>query len=455
MTELGTALRELAGRAEAPHPADPEGLWRRGRARVRRNRIVGAAAATAVAVVTLVATSSVPEPHKAMPAGPVHAPAIPKNIYQPNRFLARISDTGAPGQLALIARGAHGWFGISATTGRYTALDLPGLATDAPVALSPDGSRIAYGVTGSTRKRDFGPADGLNEGGPLPRHPMVGVAVYDLRTGSIVKQVRETDFGFSIFGESPISWLGEGRVAYGYYEATGSNTGKAGGAYTWNIDQRAAHRLTDSGLEDAQYVPTTDPSTFVRISESDVVETDDQGTPTGARIRIKGWNGGGPSSISLSQKYVVLTGPYRPNNQQRVAGAKRPTDASSSIELTPMGDLVAPHLMGWLSPTSVLVTARMGVREGGSLGLPGAGYGDETAHLYAVDLQAQKIRELGYVDHSIDGSIQVARDLLDKSMVPGQKPPPLLAVFRIDLIVAAGVLAALGCWFLVRRRRRG
>lgn len=453
MSDLRSALHELAREGSAPHAVDPEALWRGGRTRVWRKRGAGVVVAVVVALAALVSTSSIPEPHAAMPAGKSHAPAIPVNIYQPNRFLAGISETGPPGRLAVVARGDHGWFGISATTGRYTALDLPGLAADAPMALSPDGTRIAYGVTGPTRKKSFGPGDGINVGGPVPRLPMIGIAVYDVRTGDVRKQVRQTDYGFLVGPfDDQLSWLDQTRVEFGYYLAVGSNTSKPAGAFVWDLQRNTVRRLPGAQLQDARYVPTTDPSLFVRMRETNIVLTNDHGTPSGARIQIKGWEGFGPSSISVSRRFVVLTGPYGKGNPQRVSAAPRPSSRSFSTPLAPIGRLVAPTFIGWRSEASVLVVARKGVMYDGFLGLPD----DDQPHLYEVALGTGKVDELGRVDRSVQETVQVARDLLGEPMVHGRKPPSILAALKVPLGIGGLVaLVALSCLILTRRRRRG
>jgi hypothetical protein len=288
---------------------------------------------------------------------------------------------------------------------------------------------------------------------------MIGYAVYDLRDGSVVKQVRETDFGLAPgFTEHPLSWLGEGRVKFGYVVAEGSNTAAFGGAFVWNVDEGTTRRLAHAQFEDALYVPTYDPERFVRLTDDanlTLSVTDDHGRPTGATIRVKGWEGGGPSWISESPRFVVLVGPYGKGNPQRVSAAPRRETRSLTTELTSIGRLVAPTFVGWRTESSVLVIARKGMMHDGFLGLPEQGTPDDQSRLYGVDLGTGKTYQLGRVDDSISASVQVARLLLVEPLVHGRKPPSVLAALRVPLGIGGLVLVgALGGIAFIRRRRR-
>src|SRR5262245_45629089 len=126
MTELGTALRELADRQQPVGGIDAADLWKHGRQRVRRRRMVGTAVVGALRAAVGIGSLVIPDPVVVMPAGEVHAPGYPERIYTPSQWLAGTDDKGPLGQLALIStagRDGHlGVFGISATTGEYRFL---------------------------------------------------------------------------------------------------------------------------------------------------------------------------------------------------------------------------------------------------------------------------------------------------------------------------------------------
>src|SRR5690349_8960591 len=143
MNELGGALRDLAYQAPPAETVDADELWVAGRRRVRRQRLIGVAVAAALAVLVGTAALVVPAPVVVMPAGEVHAPGFPTRVYTPSRWLAGTDDKGPLGQLALITgaprHDGNGIVGVSATTGEYRFLDLPGFVEGTTPDLAPDG----------------------------------------------------------------------------------------------------------------------------------------------------------------------------------------------------------------------------------------------------------------------------------------------------------------------------
>lgn len=454
MDELGGALKELARQAQAPTPVDPAALWRQGRSRVRRRRIAIAATAVVIAVLGSLAVVR-PEPRVVMPAGSPHTPAIPENIYRPNRFLARVSDEGPPGPLAVMAsttgdeNHAFGmWFGISATTGVYRSLDLPDRASDSPMRLSPDGTRIAYWVTGPTRKKDFGPRTNMNAGGPLPDKPLGGVAVYDTRDGSVIRHLIPSDYGLRAEDTTSLSWLGDRDLVFSYSTATGTNTFMGQGAHLWIPGVSAPRRLAGGPFAQAWYVPAFPPARFVMMNGevAPYVVVDRQARPTGPVIRTREGDEV-PDSVSFSPRWVVKLGvTHSPSVSQVLAGV--PTRGGGEIELSPIGKIVFPHFLGWQSASRLLVSAAPAkVQEAD---------GTEIRALYSVDLDAKTVHRVGRVDVDLDdANVQVASSLVGQPMVHGRKPPSLFDVFRVPGAIGLGVLVAGGtAWFLVRRRRR-
>ncbi|MBO9520520.1 MAG: hypothetical protein J7518_03200 [Nocardioidaceae bacterium] len=455
MDELGGALRELARQAHAPTPVDPAALWARGRTRVRRRRMAVAATAVVLAVLGSLAVIR-PEPRAVMPAGAPHAPAIPKNIYEPNRFLAGVSKAGPPGRLAVIA--AHGWregggpwFGISATTGRYSELDLPDLASGGPMRLSPDGLRIAYWITGPTRKKDFGPRTRSSAGGPLPDKPLAGVAVYDTRNGSVVRHRILSDYGLD--SDAQVSWLDDDTIAFSYSVATGTNSGRSAGAYRWTPGSSAPVTIPGQPFDGARYVPAFPPIRLVHNNDdaTPYVVTDTRARPTGMKVVTPGTDTV-PNAVTFSRRWVVELGTMSSPAIDRVFAGPRGRD-NRAAALAPIGTIVLPRFLGWQSDARIVVFANPGRLIGGRVEM--AQSQDPPRYLYEVDLDARKVRRLGTIDADLpDVSIQVARTLLAHPMVLGRRPPSLLEVFRVPLTVGGITLLAGAAWIVVRRRRR-
>jgi hypothetical protein len=157
MTTLHDRLADLAG--DAPHAHPQPGLWDRGQ-RYRRRRSAGTVVVLAVAAVALVVLGSVTwlrSPSAVEPL-PADSPGgMPDHLYAASGWLPGTDDAGPLGPIAaLVPAVRQTWtgqenaiLGVSATTGTYRFLDLPGLATtdlsiSPPWSLSPDGRYVAY-----------------------------------------------------------------------------------------------------------------------------------------------------------------------------------------------------------------------------------------------------------------------------------------------------------------------
>lgn len=218
MADLRDALQTLAREHEpAPDEVSPEELWSRG---VRRQRL-RAAAAGLVALLVLAAGVGLgswlpgalqPE---VVPAAPPGQPRVPRSIGQPGASVPGTGEAGPLGQLAVLwstnRNGRPALFGISATTGDYRFLDVPRLASPEQVALSPDGRRVAYWISGSVPGKAV-PGDPTG----LRWRTVVGIAVYDTVTGHTVRHEINSEHGLSVQG---LWWADDDQlvVSYGFW----------------------------------------------------------------------------------------------------------------------------------------------------------------------------------------------------------------------------------------------
>lgn len=196
MSTLHDRLVDLASDAPAATP-DPR-LWDRA-ARFHRRRRAGTAALVAVAVLAVVSLVGIDTWQRSPgvdPAAPGTAPALPARIWEPSGWLP--GNDGQPtGPLALLRETErNGWLGsedgvvaVSATTGEYLFLDLPDDAHRGH-ALSPDGSKVAYWITGETTG-----SPQTSDGQDLPA---VGIAVWDAESGEVRRHEVETEHGLGI-----------------------------------------------------------------------------------------------------------------------------------------------------------------------------------------------------------------------------------------------------------------
>ncbi|WP_460735432.1 hypothetical protein [Nocardioides ginkgobilobae] len=202
MSMLHDRLVDLA--ADAPAATPDPGLWDRA-ARVHRRRRAGTAALAAVAVLAVLSLVGIDTWQRSPgvdPAAPGSAPALPARFYAPSPWLPG-TDGEPTGPLAAVMTAERkGWFssgnaavGVSATTGEYRFLELPDDAGRG-WALSPDGSRVAYWLTGDPS------ASPQTSGGQ--EVPVVGLAVWDAVTGEVVRHQVETEHGLAV--DDQIVW---------------------------------------------------------------------------------------------------------------------------------------------------------------------------------------------------------------------------------------------------------
>lgn len=196
MSTLHERLADLA--TDAPAAAPDPLLWDRA-ARFHRRRRAGTAGLVAVvvlAVVSLVGIDAWQRSPGVEPAAPGVEPALPARFYAPSPWLPGTGGEPTGPLAALITAERKGWFstgngvvGVSATTGAYRFLDLPDDAGEG-WGLSPDGSRVAYWLTGET--------SGSPQTAGGQALPIVGIAVWNARTGEVVRHEVVTEHGLAV-----------------------------------------------------------------------------------------------------------------------------------------------------------------------------------------------------------------------------------------------------------------
>lgn len=216
---LPDLLRDAAD--GAPSGAPDPGLWDRGR-RVHRRRRVGTAVVVLATLALLASLLSYDRARSATRIEPASGgDALPTRIWEPSPWLPTTDEKGPLGRLAAMvpaargtwrgARSELGWVGISAATGEYRFLDLPGLSGDGSygAVLSPDGRAVAYWSTGPT-------TDTPN----TERGGIAAIGFYDTVTGEVRRQRIETAHGLE---PQTLAWAGDDLVLASYGQISGGD----------------------------------------------------------------------------------------------------------------------------------------------------------------------------------------------------------------------------------------
>ena len=448
MVELGTALRSMAADVETSPEVDGGELWARGRQRVRRQRLVAVSAALAVAVVVGWAALAAPSRTVVMPAGEPHPPAVPQNIYLPDPSLAGTAKEGPLGRLAVLGDAERDYgdfafstsvFGISATTGTYRFLDLPDQVLGTPVAMSPDGRRVAYWTAGPTTGEPYD--DEVPSG--TPGH-VGGFAIYDSEDGSVVRAPFASEHGLS--GETPF-WVDSRTVVFEVWRKTTRTAARKVNTYFW----------TGSGAPTGTRSDVADISTLQRNRDGSLLTP----RPSGGYDRVDVVAGGfahvpgdrvvfadtaeqeesGFDTVSRSGRLLAAIPVDTPNASSPLMTGSVGADGKV-VAVRRIGNLQNVRFLGWRDARTVLVA--------------GSQYRSD-ASLYAVDLSTGAVARIGLIDGSLlasDAHLVLATDLLAEPLVHGRRPPsPPGRPWLWLALAAVGSAAGLAALVLGRRRR--
>ena len=426
MDELGGALRTLARRAEVSSAAEPAQLWSRGRARVRRRRAAAVAAVVLVAFFGVGIAAAGPEPHLVSPASSPRSPGIPAGVEDPPGWLP----TGNVGPLSVLGVGRrHGQerlFGISASTGRYRFLDAGDRIPGTPVALSPDGRKVAYwagsggvATTLTTLDTVHGTKSGLDGGA-------------------------QTKLGLQ---PGPLTWLDDRTVLlrFGQRHQRGSSVVVAASSWqteTYQPDGRGPSTLALDPNSAFWYrgrdgrllvpVPTPDPEGTAPLS---FVGHDRSLNVLGTEFQLPS---GGYRSVTRSGDTVVAIGYTSGHDRESLLAGTVP--ASGGVTpLHDVGDLRPGTLLGWHSDHTVLLTGWQHTQTG-------------RPSLFEVDVVTGTVHRVGDAGDDADVLVAVAGDLLEK---PLAAPSPPRGLDPVLVRSAAGGVLALAVAGFVWWRRRG
>lgn len=235
-SELKDRLTDLAEHAEAGTP--PPDLWTRG---VRRRRLARATTTAMVAVLILLLGAgglAWQSDRAVQPAAPRGGAEFPDRFYAPSPWLRTFSRP--PGPLIAILPAEQksllhthpGVVGITARGNVYGFLDLPSsaitqTASDVGLAVSPDGTRVAFWTTGATSGR---PNTEMNLGVTV-----TGVGTYDTVTGQTEVHQIPTEHGLM---PTLLTWTDASTLVFGYARihndgSDGSSHATYVGTFVW------------------------------------------------------------------------------------------------------------------------------------------------------------------------------------------------------------------------------
>ncbi|MBS41779.1 MAG: hypothetical protein CMH83_01135 [Nocardioides sp.] len=443
MTSLHDRLADLA--EDAPTPATDPGLWDVAR-RYHRRRRAGAAVLAAAVVVALLGAAGAVWPSATgslQPAAPATPSALPSRVVDPSPWLPT---SAAPGPLALVMQAEQrSWtgsdwgslVGVSATTGAYTFLDLPGRASDvasgitAQVALSPSGRWLAYWTADGDTSAD--------------RHPdgLTGLAAVDLETGRVVRQEVTSPHGISPWD---LAWADDETVVASWGDidaADASSSRNRLGVQLWTptsnsgpspigpVRGRTAYQVEDTPGDGSVLLGVRG---FVLVDTADLTDTDRYVVPGIAGAPDEGVLG--TPRLSPDHDHLTLID----GADDRLAVAEVSPGSRTDAVVVP-SEVRVYETYGWSGDDHVVVA---GDPEGAD-GLGGT--------LRSIDVRTGEAETLVRLDSFVGTEIALARDLLAVPPVERPDPPspwdPRVAAGAalLGVLVAAGALV----W---RRRAR-
>jgi hypothetical protein len=446
-TDLHDRLADLAGVAPTPHVSAAD-LWARGGRYRRRRRAVSAVVAAACVVLVALSVGTAiraAAPVEVQPADTDGRTVLPHRFFSPSPWLPGTAGTGPVGPLiAVIPAERKTWtetedgiVGVSAITQQYAFLDLPDALAGLGVALSPDGRRVGYWLTGPVE----GHPNTMQLGGSA-----VGYAVFDTVTGEVLWRERfETAHGLApdemVWADDNTLVLEFGHWAGGDGDDIDSGTVldsqlrayDLGGPrsrvltvndWTWSVVGSNGAGVVVLDAADGSFV-LLDPA---RPGDARVRGTDLQIThvpvpsPDGRRVAAI-WGGADPGEISNMDRPVVVGAV----TDQKVVDLHKVPDylGTSQVE-------------SWLDDRHVLLTETRAGR-------------DYQPWLVSVDVVTGQTESYG----PAVPDLQLALDLTDSRVVDAAAPPHPTDPRILWGLALGGIVLVIGLlrWFVLWRRR--
>lgn len=449
-TDVAARLERLAAHAPAPG-IDADAVWSRGR---RRQRLRGAAVLASALVAGLLGATTTPlllqRVHEVEVADSSATMVLPDLLRQPGSWEPAFPE--APGRLSAVGFGTRSalwssraaWWGVSATTGESRFLDLPGAADtmDAP-ELSADGWRLAYWVTGEV------PGEPLTMSGPSDddTQPAVGVAVLDLRTGDRDVWTLDTEHGLATNGlawAGDVLWWSAGQVTQFGETAVG---GTDIVARYWDVttDERVEPPGRRSRISPAEVRGAPDGFVAYPRRRSLAVVTGDERRTLDLVLPSGSPRSAGVVAATLSPDGSRVAALLRPDAtgstgqpEQLVVGAVE----DGEVRFREVGDLLALDVLGWRSPTEVVVASVAEAEDGRP----------SQAQALQASVLDLSTGERSWLLEFSGNAPHVAADAWAAEVVPAPGSP----VAPDPRLVGVGLLVAglLGWWLLRRRGRR-
>jgi hypothetical protein len=459
-TDLHDRLADLAAYTSSASP--PADLWARG---VRRHRTTQVGRAVLVAVLVALIGVGGWTWQSARPVEPsdTHgSPQLPDTFYYDVSPWTHAFD-GPPGPLVTVLpaqqksllRTTSGLIGVTGSSGTYGFLDLPADAAldanlDAAFALSPNGRRLAFWLTGTP--------SGSPNTVQLNGLTLTGVATYDTVTGRVQEHRFETVHGIS---PSLLLWSDDSTLLVGYSQMlSGDDSEDSGaahyaGARVWDV---ASARLTKIP---ADALPAFAGNWSSRATRGIVVSPES---------RARSWSILDPDRMSS-----------RSFRTDRAANLVVPSPDHTRVVAVPGDTMGAPLLVADIPPTGagpraeahfhVVPAGRTWFRplawvdrnHVAALAREIAHYADGSPYVAGgvelVDIRTGAIRPLvtGYGANGTNSSDPwVANDYFGAPVVHASPPPspPNLRAWTIGLLVAAGIALLIGIPMLWGSRGR-
>lgn len=427
--ELRAALRGLA--EDAPRVEPGADTFRRGRRARRRTQAAGVLAAAVVVVgggVALVQQDLFTGGGMSVAQAPSYdeqSLALPDHVYPPTSGVQSIAAAGPVGPLAVVGEtvepddGSPVVFGVSALTGDYRILSLPDRADVNPVALSPDGTKVAYYVH-------------LSGEGEQP--PGFGYAVYDVLSEDVSSRRSDNYTG----GTGTATWTADSkRLILRYAEGRNGRAGEV-----WTLASDTVTLLTQGPLdtEAGGYEGT-------RCVDDRVIRPGHPASGDTVRIALSVRGACSPVMDESGQRvaYTRATSAASQTPKLYVATVPDREGRRAGVRMVPLAEPAA-NVVSWVGDDQVAMWEPFNEFEGS---------GD--ARLRLVSIETGTTVPLVSVSQPSTWPMQVsfATSLFDRPTFAGERPPEAAGSPTLVLVAVAGTVAlGLAVVAVISRRRR-